>query len=58
MRPVAMRTHQKILLSACARATANLAMAQDKSTSDLAKAAQNPIASLISVPIQSNISFD
>ena len=53
-----MRTHQKILLSACARATANLAMAQDKSTSDLAKAAQNPIASLISVPIQSNISFD
>ena len=34
------------------------ASAQEASASDLAKAAQNPIASLISVPIQSNIDFD
>jgi hypothetical protein len=34
------------------------ASAQEASASELAKAAQNPIASLISVPIQSNIDFD
>lgn len=34
------------------------ALAQDTSASDLAKAAQNPIASMISLPIQSNIDFD
>ncbi len=36
----------------------NLAVAEDQSASELAKAAQNPIASLISIPIQSNINFD
>ena len=49
-----MRTHQKLLLSVCALATANLAMAQDKSASDLAKAAQNPLASLVTLPGATN----
>jgi len=31
--------------------------AEDKSTEDLAKAAQNPIADLISLPLQNNINF-
>ena len=39
----------------------SLAFAQEQheaSTSDLAKAAQNPIANMISVPFQNNINFD
>ena len=53
-----MRTNQRVLLAACALAATHLAVAEDQSASELAKAAQNPIASLISVPIQSNINFD
>jgi hypothetical protein len=53
-----MKQNQKALLVACALATTHLAAAEDQSASELAKAAQNPIASLISVPIQSNINLD
>ena len=53
-----MNTYQNILLGMCALAVTGPALAQGKSASDLAKAAQNPIASMISLPIQSNINFD
>jgi hypothetical protein len=36
----------------------NTASAQDSSTEDLQKATQNPVASLISVPLQNNFNFD
>jgi hypothetical protein len=52
------RTNQKVLLTDCALAATNFAFAQDQSVSELAMAAQNPIASLIRVPIQSNINFE
>ena len=53
-----MNTYQNILLGMCALAVTGPALAQGKSASDLAKAAQNPIVSMISLPIQSNINFD
>lgn len=39
-------------------AASNLAVAQENTAEVLAKEAQNPIASMISLPIQSNIDFD
>ena len=53
-----MRTNHTILLTLCVLAATNLAVAQGQSAGDLAKAAQNPVASMISVPIQSNINYD
>ena len=53
-----MKTYQNTLLGLCALALTGSAIAQDQSAGDLAKAAQNPIASMISVPIQSNINLD
>ena len=53
-----MKTYENILLGMCALAVTGPALAQGKSASDLAKAAQNPIVSMISLPIQSNINFD
>lgn len=53
-----MRTKLEVLLALCALAATNIAAAQDQAAGDLAKKAQNPIASMISVPIQSNINFD
>lgn len=53
-----MRNTRKILVGICALTAINLAGAQEQSASELAKKAQNPIASLISVPIQSNINYD
>ncbi|MET0531295.1 MAG: hypothetical protein ABW003_23670 [Microvirga sp.] len=35
----------------------SVAAAQERSASELAKAAQNPIADMISVPFESNFSF-
>ena len=53
-----MKTIHRFLLGLFSLAMVNLAVAQDESASELAKKAQNPIASMISVPIQSNIDFD
>ena len=52
-----MKTYQNILLGMCALAVTGPALAQGKSASDLAKAAQNPIVSMISLPIQNNMDF-
>jgi len=53
-----MRVYTKILLTFCVLGATSHALAQDPSASELAKKAQNPIASMISLPIQSNINFD
>ncbi len=45
-----------LLVSACLLATPLAATAQD--AADLAKAAQNPVASMISLPFQNNTNFD
>jgi len=47
-----------IFLFFSAMATATVAMGQEKSDEELAKAAQNPIADMISLPFQNNINFD
>jgi hypothetical protein len=53
-----MRKHFATITSvAAALLFASAAAAQDKSTEDLAKAAQNPIADMISVPFQNNTNF-
>jgi hypothetical protein len=53
-----MRMYQVILLSVCALAATDLALAQDQSVSEHARKAKNPIASLISVSIQSYVNFN
>ncbi|MGB5570437.1 MAG: hypothetical protein WBM81_14185 [Sedimenticolaceae bacterium] len=46
------------LFTLCVLVATGLAVAQEQSAGDLARKAQNPIASMISVPIQSNINYD
>jgi hypothetical protein len=53
-----MRVYPKILLTLCVLGATSHALAQDPSASELAKKAQNPIASMISLPIQSNINYN
>jgi hypothetical protein len=48
----------EVLLALWVLAASNIAAAQEQSAEELAKKAQNPIASMISVPVQSNINFD
>ncbi|KRE12306.1 neuromedin U [Bosea sp. Root483D1] len=52
--------HRRVLLSAaavCSLGAVSLARAEEPSAGDLAKAAQNPIASMISLPVQNNLNF-
>ena len=53
-----MKTNRSMLALVLACASPISGMAEEASTEALAKAAQNPIASMINVPIQSNIDFD
>lgn len=52
--------HHRVLLSVaamCGLGVVSLARAEERGAGDLAKAAQNPIASMISLPIQNNLNF-
>lgn len=52
--------HNRVLISAaavCSLGVVSLARAEEPGAGDLAKAAQNPIASMISLPIQNNLNF-
>ena len=52
-----MRSNHRILPIVCALAATKLALAQDQSASELAKKVQNPIASMISLPILALAAF-
>ena len=53
-----MKIIEKLLFGMLVLTAANVTVAQDNSAAALAKKAQNPIASMMSLPIQSNIDFD
>lgn len=53
-----MKILEKLLFWVLVLTAANVTVAQDNSAAALAKKAQNPIASMMSLPIQSNIDFD